>query len=255
MTASIRSICSFIIALLLFCAIVTANSEIINAHNVYRNEVGVVPITWLGTVATSAQNYANTIAAADVRPLTHSGGVYGENLAAGSPAGAYSWTDIVNMWGGEKASYTRQQIPPLGDPTTGHYTQIIWRTSTQCGCGKATGASGWEYFVCQYNPAGNIVGQYPYPLISRVSDNIGVFRKTTHMFYLDFNGNGAWEGSVIDRQYNFGLEGDIPVVGKWDGAGTTHIGVFRPSTHMFYLDYNEMGCGRGRLSTGHITSV
>jgi hypothetical protein len=44
---------------------------------------------------------------------------------------------------------------------------------------------------------------------------IGVFRNSTHMFYLDYNGNGVWNGSVIDRQYNFGIPGDIPISGKW----------------------------------------
>ena len=80
---------------------------------------------------------------------------------------------------------------------------------------------------------------------ARVSDNIGVFRKTTHIFYLDYNGNGTWDGSVVDRQYTFGAEGDNPVVGKWDGPGSTHIGVWRPSTHTFYLDYNGDGVWSG----------
>jgi hypothetical protein len=44
---------------------------------------------------------------------------------------------------------------------------------------------------------------------------IGVFRNSTHLFLLDYNGNGVWNGSVVDRQYNFGLSGDQPVTGKW----------------------------------------
>jgi hypothetical protein len=44
---------------------------------------------------------------------------------------------------------------------------------------------------------------------------IGVFRNSTHLFYLDNNGNGAWNGASVDRQYNFGLSGDKPVTGKW----------------------------------------
>jgi hypothetical protein len=67
------------------------------------------------------------------------------------------------------------------------------------------------------------------------------------MFYLDYNGNGAWNGAVIDRQYNFGLTGDIPVSGDWDNDGFTEIGVFRDSTHMFYLDYNGNGAWNGAI--------
>jgi len=45
---------------------------------------------------------------------------------------------------------------------------------------------------------------------------IGVFRNLTHLFYLDYNGNGAWNGAGVDRQYNFGITGDKPITGKWN---------------------------------------
>jgi len=48
----------------------------------------------------------------------------------------------------------------------------------------------------------------------RISE-IGVFRPSTHIYYQDFNGNGVWNGAVIDRAYNFGINGDSPVSGKW----------------------------------------
>jgi hypothetical protein len=44
---------------------------------------------------------------------------------------------------------------------------------------------------------------------------IGVFRNSTHTFYLDYNGNGVWNGAVDDRQYNFGLSEDKPITGTW----------------------------------------
>jgi hypothetical protein len=74
-----------------------------------------------------------------------------------------------------------------------------------------------------------------------LNSKIGVFRNSTHMFYLDYNGNGVWEGTGIDRGYNFGLTGDLPVSGDWNNDGRTAIGIFRPSTHQFALDYNENG--------------
>jgi hypothetical protein len=77
---------------------------------------------------------------------------------------------------------------------------------------------------------------------------IGVFRPSTHTFYLDWNGNGKWDGRVIDRQYSFGLTGDLPVSGEWSGSGRTCIGVYRPSTHTFYLDYNGNGKWDGAFS-------
>jgi PKD repeat protein len=77
---------------------------------------------------------------------------------------------------------------------------------------------------------------------------IGVFRPSTHMFYPDYNGNGRWDGAVIDRAYNFGLTGDVPVSGDWNNDGKTEIGVFRPSTHMFYQDYNGNGRWDGAVT-------
>ena len=44
---------------------------------------------------------------------------------------------------------------------------------------------------------------------------VGVFRAGT--WYLDYNGNGAWDGCNVDRCYSgsFGQQGDLPVAGKW----------------------------------------
>ena len=44
---------------------------------------------------------------------------------------------------------------------------------------------------------------------------MGVFRPSNHMFYLDFNANGIWDGASVDKRYDFGTFGDIPVSGKW----------------------------------------
>merc|ERR1711939_724986 len=48
--------------------------------------------------------------------------------------------------------------------TVGHYTQVVWQSTTKLGCGTAKFVhhSGRErdYWVCQYGPAGNYGGQY-----------------------------------------------------------------------------------------------
>jgi len=80
------------------------------------------------------------------------------------------------------------------------------------------------------------------------SQKIGVFRNSTHLFYLDYNGNGVWNGASVDRQYNFGISGDIPITGDWNNNGKSEIGVFRPSTHLFYLDYNGNGAWNGAVT-------
>jgi hypothetical protein len=54
-----------------------------------------------------------------------------------------------------------------------------------------------------------------------------------------------WNGASIDRSYIFGLTDDLPVSGDWNNDGKSEIGVFRPSTRTFYLDYNGDGMWNG----------
>src|SRR5262249_26009832 len=44
-------------------------------------------------------------------------------------------------------------------------------------------------------------------------------------------------------QVGFGQAGDVPVVGQWLGDGTDHIGVFRPGTGTWYLDFANRAAG------------
>lgn len=54
-------------------------------------------------------------------------------------------------------------------------------------------------------------------------------------WYFDSNGNRQWD-SGVDQSLQFGLEGDIPVVGDWNGDGLSDFGVMRNG--IWYLDGN-----------------
>ena len=77
------------------------------------------------------------------------------------------------------------------------------------------------------------------------TSKVGLFRPADGTFYLDANGTGTWEGCGVDRCLQIGLNGDIPLVGDWDGTGLSKVGVFRPSDGIFYLDYNGSGTWEG----------
>jgi hypothetical protein len=63
------------------------------------------------------------------------------------------------------------------------------------------------------------------------TDTIGVYRPGLSNFYLrNTNTTGFPDLTVA-----YGAAGDLPVVGDWDGNGTTTIGLYRPSTSTFYL--------------------
>lgn len=137
--------------------------EILAAHNKYRAEVGVAPLQWSNTLANSAQQWANHLAATG--QFQHSGSGYGENIWMGT-SGHYSFTQMVDGWGGEKKYFIPNSTFPNVSNSgkwqdVGHYTQLIWRNTQEVGCGFASGG-GNDYLVCQYNPAGNVIGQKVY---------------------------------------------------------------------------------------------
>jgi uncharacterized protein YkwD len=138
--------------------------ELLDTHNRYRREVGVPLLTWSDGLATSAQQWANELARRG--SLVHSGTRYGENLWGGSPPGSYSLTAMVNSWGSEQRFFRNGRFGN-GVSTTGnwqdvgHYTQIVWRNTREVGCGLAS-TGRQDFLVCQYNPAGNVVGQQVY---------------------------------------------------------------------------------------------
>jgi hypothetical protein len=74
---------------------------------------------------------------------------------------------------------------------------------------------------------------------------IGVVRPTSSgvlQWTLDTNGDGVFDSG--DSVFYFGLNGDIPVVGDWNGAGKDEIGVARPTANgslVWALDTNGDG--------------
>jgi hypothetical protein len=78
------------------------------------------------------------------------------------------------------------------------------------------------------------------------TQKMGVFYQG--YWYLDFIGNGTWDGGVVDKQYSFGWNDPnvIPVVGDWNGDGRTKIGVYYQG--FWYLDYDGNGVWDGGVN-------
>ena len=156
---SFALICLIALAILHTNHALTEQDEFLNTHNSARSQVGVANVVWNTTVATYAQNYANQ-RKVDCN-LVHSGGPYGENLAEGS--GTFTATTAVNLWVAEKTYYTYSTNTCASGHVCGHYTQVVWRTSTQIGCARVQCTNnGWWFVICSYYPPGNYVGQFPY---------------------------------------------------------------------------------------------
>jgi uncharacterized repeat protein (TIGR01451 family) len=63
---------------------------------------------------------------------------------------------------------------------------------------------------------------------------IGLYINGT--WYLDFNGNGVWDGPNVDKLVYFGGPGFAPYVGDWNGSGTGKMAVHKDGTWM--IDFN-----------------
>lgn len=135
--------------------------EILNAHNRYRSEVGVPHLTWSNTLASHAQQWANHLASRG-GVLQHSKGTgQGENLWMGS-AGRFSYTQMIQSFGNEKRYFVGRTFPNVSSTgkwqDVGHYTQVVWRKTTQVGCAIAR-VNGKDILVCRYSPPGNVLRQ------------------------------------------------------------------------------------------------
>lgn len=134
--------------------------EILAAHNRYRAEVGAPPLQWSDELATSAKQWADHLASTGDWAHSMPSGE-GQSLAKGSN-GSLTLSQMVDMWGNEKQFYKPGSFPDVstngnwGD--VGHYTQMIWRNTTHVGGGVSTG-NGWDFLVCNYSPAGNVMGE------------------------------------------------------------------------------------------------
>ncbi|MFL6795518.1 MAG: CAP domain-containing protein [Sphingomicrobium sp.] len=137
--------------------------RILAAHNAERARAGVAPLVWDSALGTAAAAYATQMAmtgrfAHSDRSLRRG---TGENLWMGTHS-AFSVEAMVGGWASEKRFFTPGVFPNnsrTGDwEDVGHYTQMIWPTTTRVGCALAS-TGRVDYLVCRYAGAGNIDGR------------------------------------------------------------------------------------------------
>jgi Cysteine-rich secretory protein family len=141
------------------------SEEILDAHNQYRAQVDVPPLEWSDLLASDAQAWADYLASLGGQELEHAEDTgQGENLWMGT-SGFFSPTEMVASWGEEQQYFIGGTFPDVSSTgnwfDVGHYTQVVWRNTTEVGCGIAT-AGGNDIFVCRYSPPGNFLGESVY---------------------------------------------------------------------------------------------
>ncbi|KAJ7390732.1 hypothetical protein OS493_022813 [Desmophyllum pertusum] len=134
--------------------------EALAAHNKLRAMHHVLPLQWNVTLAEQAQQTAESVAS---DPSTYQGEPAGENIAQ-------IWHDLpraplkaTTIWYSEKKSFSFS-YPELNDKVK-HFTQMVWKDTTQLGMGAAPSPSGkYVIVVALYRPMGND--------IHRIRDNV-----------------------------------------------------------------------------------
>ena len=141
------------------------------------------------------------------------------------------WTDIARSPSttgpqtGGLARYTDTTVAPL--------LPYYYRVSATNWVGDTTTYSGTIGYpnIAVNSSASNVAG-----LQLGKTTLIGIFRPSNGIWSLDSNGNYIWE--VSDKSLSWGLPGDIPVIGDWNGDNKDEIGIFRPSSGIWSLDSN-----------------
>jgi uncharacterized protein YkwD len=138
----------------------------LKVHNDARSEVGVPNLTWSNSLSEDALEWAKNMAEKD--EMYHSSNDsrpgQGENLYYRVPITINPGKAASTAWHNEINDYTYAEIssPLNASVMIGHYTQMIWSSTTEVGMATARSTSGKEYVVARYSPPGNMGGQYPY---------------------------------------------------------------------------------------------
>ncbi len=133
-------------------------NNFVETHNYWRKEVNSPNLKWNNQLEKECALYALRLAKSG--QLEHSGCKEGENLFWSSEQ-VFNGEEAVNAWASEKNLYRAgTKISESNYMKFGHYTQIIWHSTSEVGCGAATSKHG-TYVVCRYNPAGNVIGSKP----------------------------------------------------------------------------------------------
>lgn len=148
-------------------------SNALSKHNSYRATHRSPSMTISSSANNTAQSWAQYLASSG--SFQHSSASQrnnaGENLyvyytTAPSISSDSLANTAVKSWYDEVKAYNYNS--PGFSSATGHFTQVVWKSSTQLGCGAARGTKTMNgtkfnafYVVCHYVPAGNVQGQFP----------------------------------------------------------------------------------------------
>uniref|UniRef100_A0A0K8RIA5 Putative antigen 5 protein n=1 Tax=Ixodes ricinus TaxID=34613 RepID=A0A0K8RIA5_IXORI len=132
-------------------------------HNKYRKLHHVNILRTNSTLYIKARGWASYLSKLDITtdvPHEYTPGI-GENIYwmtnAQKPYTQYA-EKAVQYWYAENKYYNYDT--GRFSPNTAHFTQMVWKSTTQVGCGYNVSRTLTLFVVCKCFPQGNIAGQY-----------------------------------------------------------------------------------------------
>jgi len=150
----------------------TYEEIVVYHHNIHRANHSADAITWSDSLASSAAEVAASCVYA--HNVTAAGGGYGQNIAAGVESNNVSAIITDLFYNGEvnyfNGLYGEAQPDMTNFEHWGHFSQIVWKGTSQVGCATQDCTSGGlanvgsdvaPYFtVCNYEAPGNYANEY-----------------------------------------------------------------------------------------------
>ncbi|KAF6024377.1 CRISP2 [Bugula neritina] len=144
------------------------SKAIVDQHNVLRAAIthaaNMQKMVWDDELAAVAQKWADNcdFKHDDHRVIPGRFFNAGQNLARGQS----TWDGAMQRWFNEGRNFLHSN-PSMRLEDVGHFTQMVWATSSKIGCGyqKCSNIQGNHFYVCNYGPSGNTAADISKPYI------------------------------------------------------------------------------------------
>jgi hypothetical protein len=141
-----------------------AAMTLLAVHNHERARIGAPPLRWDPALAQAAASYGPQLA--QLGHLVHSPreGRPGQRENLAMDYSAYTSPErLIRTWVAERSRFVPGSFPDVSSTgnwkDVAHYTQMVWKTTTQVGCAIHSDGRHWSYLICRYSPPGNIDGR------------------------------------------------------------------------------------------------
>ncbi|KAK0065829.1 Golgi-associated plant pathogenesis-related protein 1 [Biomphalaria pfeifferi] len=139
--------------------------DVVRIHNDYRKKHRAYALRLNDDLCAMTQQWADKLAVSE--DLAHSENKYkgsrvGENIAMkwASNKAIYKPQEVCDTWYSEVRKFNFGAEPTGPIETAGHFTQMVWRNSTEIGVGRSQARDGRSIVVVSYFPPGNVAGQF-----------------------------------------------------------------------------------------------